>query len=160
MSNLYELSQALEGFEYEFDEETGEFLNADELDKLVADRDEKVLNCIFYMLNKQAEAEALKNEKMKLGKRQAQAEKSVESMKKYISSCLGGMPWKSDDGVHKVSYRKSEVVTVPENVFDLDDEYLNYKEPTPNKEAIKKAIKSGIEIDGCELIEKKNVQIV
>ena len=61
MSNLYELSQALEGFEYEFDEETGEFLNADELDKLVADRDEKVLNCIFFMLNKQAEAEALKS---------------------------------------------------------------------------------------------------
>lgn len=159
MSNLYELSQALEGFEYEFDEETGEFLNADELDKLMADRDEKVLNCIFFMLNKQAEAEALKNEKLKLGKRQAQAEKSVESMKKYISSCLGGLPWKSHDGVHKVSYRKSEVVAVPDNVFEIDDEYLTYAEPKPNKDAIKKAIKSGIEVKGCELVEKKNVQI-
>lgn len=160
MSNLYELSQALENFEYEFDEETGEFLNADELDKLVADRDEKVLNCIFFMLNKQSEAKALKSEKLKLGKRQAQAEKSVESMKKYISSCLGGLPWKSHDGVHKVSYRKSEVVTVPDNVFEIDDEYLTYAEPKPNKDAIKKAIKSGIKVKGCELVEKKNIQIV
>lgn len=160
MSNLYELSQALEGFEYEFDEETGEFLNADELDKLVADRDEKILNCIFFMLNRQAEAEALKNEKLKLGKRQAQAEKSVESMKRYISNCLGGLPWKSHDGVHKVSYRKSEVVTVPDNVFEIDDEYLTYAEPKPNKDAIKKAIKAGIEVKGCELVEKKNIQIV
>ena len=160
MSNLYELSQALENFEYEFDEETGEFLNADELDSLVADRDEKILNCILFMLNTQAEAEALKNEKLKLGKRQAQKERSFESMKRYVSNCLGGLPWKSHDGVHKVSYRKSEVVTVPENVFDLDDEYLTYKEPTPNKEAIKKAIKAGIEVKGCELVEKKNIQIV
>lgn len=160
MSNLYELSQALENFEYEFDEETGEFLNADELDSLVADRDEKILNCILFMLNTQAEAEALKNEKLKLGKRQAQKERSFESMKRYVSNCLGGLPWKSHDGVHKVGYRKSEVVTVPDNVFEIDDEYLTYKEPTPNKEAIKMALKSGIKVKGCELVEKKNIQIV
>lgn len=159
MSNLYELSQALENFEYEFDEETGEFLNADELDKLVADRDEKILNCILFMLNTQAEAEALKNEKLKLGKRQAQKERSFENMKVYVSECLSGLPWKSHDGVHKVSYRKSEVVSVPDNVFEIDDEYLTYEKPTPNKDAIKKAIKAGIKVKGCELVEKKNVQI-
>lgn len=98
--------------------------------------------------------------KLKLGKRQTQAEKSVENMKKYISSCLGGLPWKSHDGVHKVGYRKSEVVSVPDNVFELDDEYLTYTEPKPNKDAIKKAIKAGIEVKGCEIVEKKNLQVM
>ena len=160
MNNLYELSQALENFEYKFDEETGEFLNADELDGLVADRDEKILNCIFYMLNKKAEIEALKNEKLKLGKRQATGERELENMKVYVSNCLGGLPWKSHDGVHKVSYRKSEVVSVPDNVFELDDEYLTYTEPKPNKDAIKKAIKAGIKVKGCEIVEKKNLQVM
>jgi hypothetical protein len=39
------------------------------------------------------------------------------------------------------------------------DDLLSYKEPTPNKTAIKAAIKSGQKISGASIVEKNNIQI-
>lgn len=160
MNNLYELSQALEHFDFEFDEETGELLNAEEYDGLISDRNEKIRNCIYWLKNKQAEAEALKNAKMDFAKRQSAAEKSVERMKGYIELCLNGEKWQSEDKLNKVSYRKSEVVMLPENIYEINSEFLKYSPPTADKTAIKKAIKNGQNVDGCYLVEKQNIQIV
>jgi hypothetical protein len=41
----------------------------------------------------------------------------------------------------------------------LDDDYLKFKEPEPDKTKIKKAIKDGVKLDGVQLIENYNIQI-
>lgn len=156
---LYELNEAMQNFQFEIDEETGEVLNADELDLLTLEHDLKLKNCVWWYKNKKAEAEALKAEKMKLAARQASAEKQAEWMKNYIDMDLDGEPFKPvDDVTVSVAYRKSNVVEC-DNIFDVPDDYLRYKEPELDKAKIKKAFKEGIKVAGCRIVEKNNIQI-
>lgn len=58
----------------------------------------------------------------------------------------------------KVSYRKS-VVT---NITDMNlipEEFIKYAEPTPDKDAIKKVLKSGEAVPGAELEERQSMSI-
>lgn len=58
-----------------------------------------------------------------------------------------------------ISYRASEQ-TVIDNEFELPEQFINVKEVrTPNKTAIKEAIKAGEEVPGAHLERKKNIQI-
>ena len=159
---LYELTEAMANFDFEVDEETGEITNADELDQLQLDRDEKLKNCVYYYKNLMAEADALKNEKQKLQQRQQIATKKAERMKSYIDYCLGGEKFApADDATVKVTYRKSEAVEFAEgcNIFDVPDDFLRYKEPELDRNKVKKAIKDGGQVNGCKLVEKQNIQI-
>ena len=62
-------------------------------------------------------------------------------------------------GEYTFSLRKSEAVNVPD-ITTLPSEYVKVKvEKSADKTAIKKAIKSGLEIPGTELETKQNVQI-
>ena len=155
--NLYEMCKELETFEFDIDLETGEVLNADELDALEVSRDEKILNCIYFLKNKQAEAEALKAEKQRFADRQKAAENQVARMKDYMAVCLNGDKWQSADKTHKITYRRSEEVRA--DVSQISDEFLRYKEPELDKAKIKKALKAGEVIPGAELVEKLNMQV-
>ena len=57
--------------------------------------------------------------------------------------------------------RKSTIVEVDEDyVNELTEEYITTKTTvTPNKTAIKTALKNGLEITGCRLVEKHNLNI-
>lgn len=57
--------------------------------------------------------------------------------------------------------RKSTVVEVDEDCMnDLSEDYITTKTTiTPNKTAIKTALKNGLEITGCRLVEKHNLNI-
>lgn len=66
---------------------------------------------------------------------------------------------KLDLGLFKVSLRKSEPVQIDDD-FDRDSEYNIHKTTiSPDKKAIKEAIKSGIEIKGASLVSKESLQI-
>ena len=146
-------------FDLEIDDETGEILNASALEQLQMDRDAKLKNCVFYYKNLIAEAEALKAEKLKLARRQAIAEKKAERMKQYLDFCLDGEEFKPSDDVRvRISYRKSEVVEC-DDWTKVSDNYLRHRDPEPDRAKIKKAIKAGIEVKGCRLVEKQNIQI-
>ena len=156
---LYELNEAMRNFQLEIDEETGEILNAEELDMLTLEHELKLKNCVWWYKNKKAEAEALKEEKMKLAKRQQTAEREAEWMKAYIDADLDGKEFKpKDDVTVNVAYRKSKVVECAD-IYRVPDEYLRYKEPELDKTKIKKAFKDGITVDGCTIVEKNNIQI-
>lgn len=156
---LYELNEALQNFELQIDEETGEVLNADELDLLELEHELKLKNCVWWYKNKKAEAEALKAEKMKLAARQKSAERQAEWMLNYIDMDLNGKPFKpTDDVTVNVAYRKSKTVEC-DNIFDVPDDYLRYEEPKLDKTKIKKAFKEGINVAGCRIVEKNNIQI-
>ncbi len=156
---LYELSQAMQNFDLDIDEETGEILNADELDELIIEHDLKLKNCVYYYKNMMAEAEALKAEKQKLADRQKTAERKAEWIKRYIANDLQGEKFEpKDDVTIKVGWRRSESVECAD-IFKVPDEYLRYKEPELDKAKVKKALKAGESVQGCELVSKTNIQI-
>ena len=57
--------------------------------------------------------------------------------------------------------RESTVVEVDEDCINaLSEDYITTKTTvTPNKTAIKKALKNGLEINGCKLVEKHNLNV-
>ena len=157
MSSLYEIDKAIMDFEFEIDEETGEILNADELDNLKIERTQKVENIGLYYKSILAEAEMVKAEANNLTERYKRLENKAESLKKYLAYALQGEKFSTPRLA--VSYRKSESVEIGQD-FVYDNKWCEvsttYK---PDKKKIKDAIKSGKEVAGAKLIEKQNISV-
>lgn len=155
MAKLYELTAALDGFELQVDEDTGEITNIDELDALQMERDEKVENVALFIKNLLSDAEAYKREKESFLKKQQEAQRKADSLKEYLAFNLKGEKFKSDRV--QISYRKSESV----NVTDMAELPVEFKvmDVTADKRAIKQAIKDGQTIPGAELVEKEGITI-
>lgn len=154
---LYEIDKALMDFEFEIDEETGEILNAADLDELNLAREQKIENIGLYIKNLEAEKEAVKHEKDNFADRQKRLEKKIESLKGYLTYALDGQKFSTPKVA--VSFRKSESVLVKDKWL-IPDSYMNLSVVRePNKTAIKNALKRGEEINGVELLEKRNISI-
>ena len=154
---LYEIDKALADFEFEVDEETGEILNAADLDELKMARGDKIENIGLYIKNLEAEKEAVKHEKENFADRQKRLEKKIDSLKGYLAYALDGQKFSTPKVA--VSFRKSESVFVKDKYL-IPDHYMNLSVVRePNKAAIKSALKRGEEIMGCELVEKRNISI-
>ena len=151
--NLYEIDNEIIDL---VDDETGEIIDINRFDELSMERDAKVENICLWIKNLKAEAEALKAEKDAFAARQKTVENKMNSLKNYISHYLEGTSFESTRV--KVSFRKSESLEVSD-VYKIPDEFLKYKEPDVDKQALKQAIKKGLHFEGCELVEKLNIQI-
>lgn len=156
MARLYEIMREIEDFRFEIDEETGEILNADDLDMLELERDEKIENICLWIKNLRSDAKAYKDEEAAFREKRKKAETRAESLKRYIDRLLDGNKFKTNRV--QVSYRDSESV-VCSNILAVDSDYLRYGDPELDKTKIKKAIKEGIEVKGCRLQHKRNIQI-
>ena len=160
MSKLYEIDNAILEC---FDLETGEILDSERLNALQIERDEKIEKVALWYKNLLSDAEQYKAEKEVFDEREKKAKKKAEGLKKWLEYALGGSPFSTSKVL--IGFRKSEQVEVNEEEFlnfvdfNARDDLLSYKEPTPNKTAIKKAIKDGQQIGGCTLIEKNNINI-
>jgi hypothetical protein len=153
--NLYQIDNEILGC---VDADTGEIIDIDKLEELQIERDAKVENLGLWIKNLDAEAEALKAEKMAFAKRQQAAENKRDSLKKYLASYLEGTPFKSTKV--NISFRKSETLEITDDgLFDLPDEYLRFKQPDVDKAALKKAIKEGKQFAGVCIVENQNIQI-
>ncbi len=156
--NLYEVEEEILKC---VDIETGEIINEEALNALKMQRDTKIENIALWIKNLLSDAEQLKAEKNALAERERVTRNKAESLKQYLSNYMGGGKFSTSRVI--ISFRKSESVDVSdiEKIMKLDnaDNYLKYSEPTPDKAAIKQAIKSGVEIPGCSLVEKNNIQI-
>lgn len=151
--NIYEIdSQILSCI----DEETGEILDIERLEKLIQDKNNKIESVACWYKNTVAEAEAIKAEISNLKARKERDEKLAENLKRYISDVLDGEKFKT--AKVSVSYRKSSSVEV-DDVYRLPDEFLTYKAPEPKKSLLKSAIDSGQKFEGVRIVEKMNIQI-
>lgn len=160
MASLYEIDQAILDC---IDFETGEIVDQEKLNELQMARDEKIEKVALWYKNLLADAEVFKAEKQAFEERQKVATNKAESLKKWLTNALNGS--KFSTARVAVSFRKSEQVEVDEAAF-MDyaqkcnrDDLLTFKEPTPNKTAIKAAIKGGQNVFGAALVEKNNIQI-
>ena len=156
MANLYELTYALETFDFEIDEETGEILNADELEAIELERDEKIENIALWIKNLASDAEAYKREKDNFAKKEQTAKKKIDSLKSYLTMCLAGEKFKTDRV--QISWRKSEAVEILDPA-KIPEGWLVPQEPKLDKAGIKAALKDGEEIPGVTLKENNSIQI-
>jgi len=143
-----------------FDEETGEVTDIDRfeelkkaLDGLAEERKQKISNVACWYKSLVAEANAIKEEKQKLAKRQAACENKAENLKKYLEYALQGEKFK--DARVNITYRPTKSVGfIPD--YDYSKLPPEFQKVTiePKKTEIKKAIESGVEIPGAFIEEK------
>ena len=154
---LFDIDKAIYDFEFEIDEETGELLNADELDNLKMAREQKVENIALYYKNLIAEAEMVKAEKNNMADRQKRLENKAESLKTYLAYALQGEKFSTPKVA--VSYRKSKSVEIDDGA-ELPKAYVKVEEVRkPDKKMLKEALEGGEKIDGVRLVEKQNLSV-
>lgn len=162
MDSLYYIatrySEALDALE--IDEETGELLNADQLDAAAADFDAKVESTALYIKNLVALEDALANEAKMLTERRDAASKKIAACKRYLALCF------EIAGKDRYESPKCAVTTRTSKYAEITDESaippLWWKERTTrsvDKAGILAALKQGEAISGAEMRERKNIQI-
>lgn len=161
-ASLYEIStdflKALDGLEV--DEETGEIKNFDAVESLNAQFEEKAESVACYIKNLAAFADDLKAEEDTLSARRKSAERRIDSMKKYLTSCLESVGKDKVETVRaRISFRKSVQVQIEDEAALPADYVTTTVTKNPDKTAIKKAIQGGQDVTGASLVEKRNIQI-
>lgn len=140
------------------DTETGEVIDLEAIAALEMERDEKLENLGCWYKQLLAEADALKTLKTAYAEREKSKRNKAESLKTYLADYLNGKKFETDKVA--MSFRKSEAVEFDSQyLLCVPDEYLKFKAPELNKTAVKKAIKAGETVPGCELVVKNNLQI-
>ena len=153
--NLYEIDAAILDC---VDTENGDILDLERLEALEIEHDAKISNLACWVKDLRSEAAAIKAEKDALDKRMKAKENLADRISNYLENYLNGA--KFEDSRCIISYRKSESTEIAEDL-DLNTLPDDCKKITitANKTAIKAALKSGANIDGCKLVVKNNMQI-
>lgn len=167
--SLYQIDRAIQdlldaGFNYTIDEETGELIYDDrsaELEQLQMDRAAKLEAVALYIKNLVALAADIKAEEDALETRRKAHEKKAENLRRYLGNSLTAA---QEDGFEtakvQVSFTKSSAVIVDEAL--LDKAFIKEKvktEYSPDKKAIRAAIKAGQTVAGAYIEERKAVKI-
>ena len=140
------------------DTESGEIIDLEAIAALEMERDKKIENLGCWYKNLLAEAEALKAQKNAFAEREKAKKAKAESLKGFLGRYLNGK--KFETAKVAMSFRKSEAVEFDAKcIGDVPEEFLKFKDPELDKVAVKKAIKDGETVPGCELVQRQNLQI-
>ena len=140
------------------DTESGEIIDLEAIAALEMERDKKIENLGCWYKNLLAEAEALKAQKNAFAEREKAKKAKAESIKGFLGRYLNGK--KFETAKVAMSFRKSEAVEFDAKcIGDVPEEFLKFKDPELDKVAVKKAIKAGEAVPGCELVARQNLQI-
>ena len=127
------------------------------LQRIEGERDDKAVKIACFIKNLRADAEALKTEKLRLGKRQSAAERTAERVTAYLEQWLpAGL--KIKDSRAALSWRRSESVDLTASVEALPDDFVRVKRE-PDLTAIKTALQDGQTLTFAALRERQNLQI-
>ena len=169
MASLFEINSNIDSLlesdiqrnEELVDGETGEILSLEEmLDQLELDQKTKIENVALYIKNINADIEAMKNEEKKMAERRKVRENQAERLKTYLSMNLQNAGYQKFETARCVlSFRKSTSVEIKDGAI-LPKEFIVTKvTEAPDKKALLEAMKLGEMVDGCNLVEKLNLQI-
>lgn len=140
------------------DTESGEIIDLEAIAALEMERDKKIENLGCWYKNLLADAEALKAQKNAFAEREKAAKAKAESLRGFLGRYLNGK--KFETAQVAMSFRKSEAVEFDAKcIGDVPEEFLKFKDPELDKVAVKKAIKAGETVPGCELVARQNLQI-
>lgn len=143
------------------DMETGEIEDEKRFDELQMMREEKVENIGCFYKNLVAEAKAMKEEEANLAQRRKAVENKAERIKSLLVYALKGQKFESPR--LRCSYRKAKSVQVDDGFVawaqEHADDLLTFREPTPNRTAIKAALADGREIEHAEIVTSESLQV-
>ena len=143
------------------DADTGEITDEEAFDALQMERSQKIEITGLYYKNLVAEAKAMKEEEANLAQRRKAVENKAERIKNLLAYALKGEKFESPK--LRCSYRKAKSVQVDDGFVawaqEHADDLLTYKEPTPNRTAIKAALADGREIEHAEIITNESLQV-
>ena len=177
--NLFEINESMMNLlEYGVDDQTGEIIETEEefqalYDSIQLDLQTKLdnTNCLQKVID--GEIEVINKEIDRLQKEKRARENKKEWLKNRVDFFIRQQFTNEDgtldtEGLHqyklslphsKIAYRKSDSV----DVYDfehLPEKYIKTKiETSPDKVAIKNAIKDGESIEGAKLVTNYNIQI-
>ena len=168
---LYEINEAIETLlaALTVDPETGEVpADADDviaqLDALSMERTAVLEYLAKEVLNLRADQAAVKAEESRLKERRERMERREESIMNVLDRECAGR--KTDLGVATVQYRTSEATEITDEAgartWLMDEGYddcLKYAEPAIDKAALKKLIKSGVEVPGAAVTKRVNCSL-
>lgn len=156
--SIYEIDDAIMSL---VDMETGEIEDGKRFDELQMERSKKIENTGCYYKNLIAEAKAIKEEEVNLTRRRKAIENKAERIKNLLVYALKGDKFESPKV--RCSYRKAKSVQVDDGFVAWAEEHaadlLAFKEPMPNKTAIKAALEDGREIDHAEIVTNESLQV-
>lgn len=156
--SIYEIDDSILSL---VDMETGEIEDEKRYDELQMERTQKVENIACYFKNLVAEAKAMKEEETNLAKRRKAVENKAERIKSLLVYALKGDRFESPKV--RCSYRKAKSVQVDDSFIcwarENADDLLTFKEPTPNRAAIKAALADGREIEHAEIVTHESLQV-
>lgn len=159
---LYEIDEEIQELLSEVDPETGELItDYAALDALLMEREAKIENIVLFIKNLSSDVRELKAEEAALAERRKKAEKKAERLREYVSHALGGEKFQTPRCC--VSFRKSTALELGEGFTEWAKEHANtllrYKEPEPDKTAIKAALAGGAEIPDAKLVQNTTMTI-
>lgn len=145
-----------------FDPETGEVY--EEQENTAVELKKEVLALGLETLckvraNMKADIDVFKAEEKRIADRRKAKEKSLERLEKYIMVIYEqANQQKVQAGTFTVSVKMSEAVKLNDDFVDLECRF-GKMEYTPDKKAIKEALKAGEKIDGAEMQVNFNLQV-
>lgn len=161
MASLYEIEQSILDC---IDTETGEIIDAEKLNKLMMEKEVKIENVALWVKNLLCDADDFKVEKEAFAEREKAARNKAENLKQWLSMVLDGQKFSTSKV--QISFRNSESVEIEDEKKFVDwawdnerDDLLTYKDPTPNKTAIKQLLKCGKTLNGVSIVKNQNIQI-
>ena len=146
--------------------ELSEELLSDTLEGIRGAIEEKADGIACMLKALEADAAAIKAEEDKLSERRKSKERAYDRMRAYLSDILlhAGVT-NVETPRSQIRFRKSEAVIVDHEADFIRwaeenrDDFLNYKEPSINKTAVKKALLAGEEIAGARIETRQNLQV-
>lgn len=156
--SIYEIDDAITSL---VDMETGEIEDEKRFDALRMERTKKIENIGCFYKNLVAEAKAMRDEEANLAQRRKAVENKAERIKNLLVYALKGEKFESPKV--RCSYRKSKSVQVDDGFVawaeEHADDLLTFKEPTPNRTAIKASLADGREIEHAEIVTTERLQV-
>lgn len=156
--SIYEIDESITSL---VDMETGEIEDEKRYDELQMERTQKVENIGCYYKNLVAEAKAMREEEANLAQRRKAVENKAKRIKSLLVYALKGEKFESPKV--RCGYRKAKSVQVDDSFVawarEHADDLLTFKEPTPDRKAIKEALEDGREIEHAEIVTNESLQV-
>ena len=164
---LYEIAQQYRDFmaAVESGDIPQEFIK-DTLDSLDGAFDDKAEAVACMVKELRAQAQAIKNEENALSDRRASKESSADHLENYLYNQLKAIGRdKFETPRARVKFTKGERVALLDEIAFIvwakkkAKDLLNFKEPTPNKTAIKAALKDGRKLRGASIEKTERAKV-
>ncbi|MBL0108914.1 Phage protein [Candidatus Propionivibrio aalborgensis] len=142
----------------DFDEQT----IADTLEGMSGDLVQKCTNVGFFIRNMEAESEAMKAAEESIAKRRATRDSKIKRMKDYLlNAMISTGKTKIESPWFVLSVRNNQESVVVDADSQIPEGFMRMipAKYEPDKVLIKKAIQSGIEVEGCHLARSQSLQI-